>query len=145
MAYSKVDGAQKGGREHPGSLEELGRRIEAMLETLPNREEAARISGRARGQLYKYTKGQAEPPFLAIAALAMETGTSMEWLATGTGEMQRQTREQPLPYNEQRMRLCMKIAKALADNDGLEEGYTEEGFATALYGLMMRLPPANRG
>ncbi|WP_374467432.1 hypothetical protein [Ferrovibrio sp.] len=140
-----MDDAAKPGRKHPGSLQELGRRIEEMLEAFPNREAAAKVAGRKRGQLYTWTKGQAEPSFLPIAAMAMETGFSMEWLATGTGEKLRQTREQPLPYNEQRMRLCMKIAKALADNDGLEEGYTEEGFATALYGLMMRLPPANRG
>lgn len=116
-----------------------------MVDELPNRAAAAKAAGKSRDQLYAYINGTSEPSFLALAALAEETGFSLDWLATGRGEKLRQERAKPLPYDEKRMRICMKIAKALADSDALEEGYTEERFATALYGLMMRLPPANPG
>jgi len=37
--------------------------------------------------LGKYEKGASEPPFMPLARMCLATGTRLEWLATGEGEM----------------------------------------------------------
>ncbi len=73
--------------EHPSSLNQLGRRLSAVLDEIGTRRKAAEVANRSTDQLAKYEKGLTEPPFTAIASLCLAAGVRMEWLATGIGEM----------------------------------------------------------
>lgn len=79
------------GYARPTSLEELGRRLSAVLDLLGTRRKASEIAGRSTDMLSKYEKGSVEPPFLALSRLCLATNTRMEWLATGNGEMRSAT------------------------------------------------------
>lgn len=73
--------------EHPGSLAEVGRRLETVLDRLGGRQKASSIAGRSTDQLWKYTRGKSEPPFLPLARLCAAALVRLEWLATGEGDM----------------------------------------------------------
>lgn len=71
------------GKALPTSDGELGTRLSAVIDRVGSRQKASSIAGRSTDQLWKYVRGTAEPPFVALARLCLATGTSMEWLATG--------------------------------------------------------------
>jgi phage repressor protein C with HTH and peptisase S24 domain len=65
----------------------LGQRVRAVLNHYPNRAEAARIAGRSKDQLQLYVKGRTEPTLEVMARLCHRVGISLDWLATGEGDM----------------------------------------------------------
>ena len=69
------------------SLQALGNRLLIVLNCFENRKEASSIAGISIDQLNAYTKGKNAPPFLVIARLAVEARVSLDWLATGRGDM----------------------------------------------------------
>lgn len=71
----------------PSSLEEVGRRLSAVMDRLGSRSKASSVAERSADQLWKYSRGSVEPPFLPLARLCLAAGARMEWLATGEGEM----------------------------------------------------------
>src|ERR1041384_8169770 len=81
------DAAADSRMQHPTSLDELGRRLSAVLELFPSRQKACEVAERAIDQLGKYMRGVPEPPFLPLARLCAVSGTRMEWLATGAGPL----------------------------------------------------------
>lgn len=72
---------------HPTSLEELGRRLASLLDLIGGRQKASEIAERSPDQLWKYTKGAVEPPFLPLARLCYAADVRLDWLATGESPM----------------------------------------------------------
>src|SRR5881296_2265137 len=86
---------QEVGREGPSSLAELGRRIEAVVDRFKTRKAAAEHAGITPEQLARYIRGENQAGFLTLARMAMAAGVSLEWLATGEGEIAAPTRATP--------------------------------------------------
>jgi len=89
MASEKSDDPRELGWQHPSFTQELGCRVQAMLDRMPSRKRAAEVSGKDADTVTKWGKGQGLAQFLALAAIAGEAGVSLDWLATGSGEMLR--------------------------------------------------------
>ena len=70
----------------PGAL---GLRIAAILDLFEDRRSAAAVSGRKEDMLRGYASGRHDPPFAVVARLALDRGVSLDWVATGDGEMRR--------------------------------------------------------
>lgn len=115
-----------------------------MIDSLPTKAEAARIAGKSTDQLSGYVKGKNEPAFTPLANLAAATGYSLDWLATGEGPKRRKSASEPIPFDADRMRLASKIAAVLERDGSLPPGYDQYSYATALYEVMMTLPPADK-
>lgn len=75
------------GAPHSTLLEDLGHRVTAVMDRLGSRTKASEVAGRSADQLWKYSKGNVEPPFLPLAKMCLAAGIRMEWLATGEGAM----------------------------------------------------------
>lgn len=58
-----------------------------MLNQFDSRKQAATVAGVRAEMLTRYSKGQNAPGFDAMARLAAAAGISLDWLATGRGEM----------------------------------------------------------
>lgn len=71
------------GRPLPTLEEELGSRLSAVINYFGSRQKASSVAQRSSDQLAKYVKGTAEPPFSAVARLAVAAGMSLDWVATG--------------------------------------------------------------
>lgn len=68
-------------------IEGMARRITAVVGLYKKKSEAAETAGVTTQSLRSYVSGLSEGAFSKIAKLAMEKGVSLEWLATGEGEM----------------------------------------------------------
>lgn len=78
------------GKATAGTLQfatDLPGRIRCLADLFDNREEAAVIAGRSRDAIQNWITGKSEPGFEAIARLALAKSVSLEWLATGLGDM----------------------------------------------------------
>lgn len=79
------------GRAAAGSLQfeasGLSRRIGLLLARYDTQRDAARFLGCAPETLQNWVAGRTAPGFEAITRLALEKGVSLEWLATGLGDM----------------------------------------------------------
>jgi transcriptional regulator with XRE-family HTH domain len=64
-----------------------GERIAEAASCLGTRKNAAEIMGVSADSLARYIREENTPPFSNVAALCLSTGASLEWLATGGGEM----------------------------------------------------------
>lgn len=64
----------------------IGTRIGEAANALGDRKSAAGVMGVSVDQLQRYIREENQAPFLAIAKLAITSGYSMTWLATGLGE-----------------------------------------------------------
>ncbi|MQP64740.1 helix-turn-helix domain-containing protein [Niveispirillum sp. SYP-B3756] len=84
----KSDSTNVAGRERPGKDLEVGRRISAALRLYDSKNAAAKIAGVSPDQLTRYERGASTPPFDVVIRLAAGVGVSLQWLATGEGEMQ---------------------------------------------------------
>ncbi|MCA1972087.1 MAG: helix-turn-helix domain-containing protein [Caenispirillum sp.] len=71
----------------PASALELGTRLSTVVEALGGRSAAAEAADVSPTQITRYTKGRNVPPFDVVARLCAAAGVSMEWVATGRGEM----------------------------------------------------------
>lgn len=69
------------------SLLELRTRIEIVADLYQTRKSAAFEMGVSEDMLRRYIKGENEPTVAAVARLAAPQGISMEWIATGRGDM----------------------------------------------------------
>lgn len=74
----------------------LGDRIEAVADLLGTRINAAFVAGVSVDMLAKYIAGTSRPRFDAMVRLAAAAGVSLDWLATGEGEMLVEARETPV-------------------------------------------------
>lgn len=71
----------------PSSGTQLGRRIELVASRFKTRKEAASAAGVSADQLQRYIRGENEPSTSIMARFADAAGVSIEWLASGRGEM----------------------------------------------------------
>ncbi len=85
-------GTDSGGRQRPPLHPELGRRIERLADLYPSRKAAAEAGGISHDQLTRYMRGENVPSLLVAAKMAVDADVSLEWLATGKGEMLAATR-----------------------------------------------------
>jgi len=70
-------------------MDELGTRISAVANLYKDRKSAADAIGVSTDQLARYMRGENQPPLLGATNMALQVGISVEWLATGEGEMKR--------------------------------------------------------
>jgi len=64
-------------------------RLELVISRFSSRSEAAKVAGVTLEQLNKWVKGKARAPFTALANMANATDVSLDWLATGKGQILR--------------------------------------------------------
>ncbi len=62
---------------------EMGARITALSKTVGGKRELAGIAGLSESQLHRIVSGRSQAKIENIAAMAVETGVSLDWLATG--------------------------------------------------------------
>jgi transcriptional regulator with XRE-family HTH domain len=74
-----------------GSRAELGARVSAVVELFDTRIKAAEAAGISTDQLARYASGESEVSFTPIARLCTAKGISLDWLATGEGDMNGQS------------------------------------------------------
>jgi phage repressor protein C with HTH and peptisase S24 domain len=65
----------------------FGQRLRAVADLFATRIEAADSAGVVPEQLQKYIRGMVKPPFEVIQRLAAAKSVSLDWLASGEGEM----------------------------------------------------------
>lgn len=70
-------------------LDQVSARIRRLVDLFENRDKAAEVAGRSTDALNRWMKGETEPAFSALARMAHRKGVSLEWLASGSGEMSR--------------------------------------------------------
>lgn len=87
MACGNSELESGGNAKVPASGPELGTRISAVIDLYPLKRNAAEMAGVSTDQLARYAKGTSAPPFEVLARLALGKGVSLNWLATGNGEM----------------------------------------------------------
>ena len=68
-------------------LKALGKRITIVANLYKDRKSAALAAGISTDQLARYMRGENQPSFTAMATLAHQHGISLDWLATGNGDM----------------------------------------------------------
>ncbi len=67
--------------------EHFRERFKLVLQRVGQLQRAADLSEYSTEQIAKWRDGKARPPFKPMAILAMAAGVSLDWLATGAGEM----------------------------------------------------------
>jgi hypothetical protein len=65
----------------------IGKRIAEIAKCVGSRVKAAEIAEVSQASFQRYISEQSMPPFDAVAKLCLKSGVSLEWLATGDGEM----------------------------------------------------------
>ncbi len=65
----------------------LNSRIKDAINLFSSKKQASEVAGVTVEQLNRYCKGESTPSFTALSRLAGAVGVSLEWLATGEGEM----------------------------------------------------------
>ena len=83
-----------------GSAEKFVNRLDSVLSRYESRKQAASVAGVRAEMLTRYSKGQNAPGFDAIARLTAGVGISLDWLATGQGEMLLADRGEAAPESE---------------------------------------------
>ena len=68
----------------------MRRRISSVIDEAGSRTRASEVSGVSSDMLAKYVSGTSRPRFEAIARLCVDTGVSLDWVATGEGARYRQ-------------------------------------------------------
>ena len=71
-------------------IDGMQERISSVIEEAGSRTRAAEVSGVSADMLAKYMSGVSRPRFEAIARLCVESGVSLDWVATGEGPRYRQ-------------------------------------------------------
>lgn len=113
---------------------ELGRRIEATCDLLGTRQRAAEIAGISTDQLLNQVREKAKPGFAQLVRLAAAADVSLDWLATGEGEMMKAAPMPSAAISEALLTMVLEKAQAHLDAEGLVATPMEMGrLCTALY------------
>lgn len=75
------------------------RRLTAVIGLYKRKTHAAETAGVTTQTLRKYVDGSSEGAFSKVAKMAMRQGVSLEWLATGGGEMLTKDRDKSEPVS----------------------------------------------
>lgn len=74
------------------AMETLSQRIKFAADKIGGLDALAATTGVKRATMYNYASGSTEPKVSALIEIAKATGTSIEWLAVGNGELHRETK-----------------------------------------------------
>ena len=88
----------------------LETRVKAVADLYSSRKSAASAAGVSTDMLTRYMRGESQPSFAAMAGLCVPVGVSLDWLASGKGDM--------LPLSEQGL-----PSTEVAPAEGLENDY----------------------
>ncbi len=66
----------------------MGSRLAQIADVIGDRKAAAEAAGVSVASLQRYLAEEVEPPFSAVARLALAARASIDWVATGHGQMQ---------------------------------------------------------
>lgn len=101
MAKAKRESLERPGSAIPTYVREVGIRLSKVIERLGGRTNAARVAEISVDQLLAYEKGANRARFDTIARLCGAAGVSVNWVATGTGQMDLQlgAAEDQAPYS----------------------------------------------
>ena len=72
-------------------METVGQRIKYAAEKVGGLEALAAATGIKRTTMFYYARDKTEPKVSALVEIAKATGTSIEWLAVGNGDVLRKT------------------------------------------------------
>jgi len=113
---SESEHGSEGHRTLPILADRIGNRIRDAVERIGSRERAAKVAGVSPESLRRWINGSAGPPFLAIAALARESGLSMDWIAWGeTAPGAQEVREESAGYLEPGDRLDAGVVREVVE------------------------------
>lgn len=87
MAYEESEPGVDLSNSVPFPSAGIGTRIEAIIELYESRKQAAVTAGVALSSLHRWTREEGVPAFDSLARLAMPKGVSLDWVATGLGNM----------------------------------------------------------
>ena len=65
----------------------FNQRLDSLIRSLGGLRSASEIIGVKDQQIAKWRDGKARPNFLKVASLAQAAGVSLDWLATGVGDV----------------------------------------------------------
>lgn len=139
------DDAKKRNDEHPSSATELGRRISALVDHVGGRSKASAIADRSGDQIWKYTRGTAEPPFVPLVRLCQAAGARLDWLATGEGPMlAKDTAASAMsqPLSAEALTMAIQLAAEALDGRSLPPPEYAELVGLIYEGLLDGLPEA---
>lgn len=74
----------------------IGTRIEAIIDLYESRKQAAIAADVALSSLHRWTREEGVPAFDSLARLAIPKGVSLDWVATGVGDMFGRRAAQPV-------------------------------------------------
>lgn len=77
----------------------FGNRLSSVLELVGGLVGASKVIGVSDEQIGRWRSGRSKPQFFGLAALCDATGVSLDWLATGEGEMMRDARRGPPAFD----------------------------------------------
>lgn len=87
MAYEESEPGVDLSNSAPFPSAGIGTRIEAIIELYESRKQAAVTAGVSLSSLHRWTREEGVPAFDSLARLAMPKGVSLDWVATGLGNM----------------------------------------------------------
>lgn len=87
MAYDEKNQKKLAGKDVSFPYSGLETRIAAVADLYESRKQAALTAGAALSSLQRWIAGEGMPAFDSIAMLANAKGVSLDWIATGKGEM----------------------------------------------------------
>ena len=79
--------AMKPKNELNSFLVDVGNRLREAEAHFKNRARAAETAGVSKSTFQRWENGESDPSFSGLARIAAETGVSLDWLATGKGDM----------------------------------------------------------
>jgi transcriptional regulator with XRE-family HTH domain len=120
-SYDESDAATANRTERPIPSPGIGRRISEAADRLGTRTSAYKVMGVSSAALQRYIKEENSPPFDALARLCVATSVSLDWLATGEGEVLTEARQAaPLqssqPLRRQDLTLALQLAAEALGN-----------------------------
>lgn len=87
MAYDESEQPELSKIEVPFPYSGMGTRIAAVADLYESRKAAAKAAGAALSSLQRWIAEEGTPAFDSVARLAHSKGVSLDWIATGKGEM----------------------------------------------------------
>jgi len=138
MSYKENVTEDDGAEVVPTFRAELGSRILRVIELYRTKAEAAAIGGVRVEQLAHYANGRAKPPFEVLMRLAAPHQVSLDWLATGKGEMRQQPPAPPQAVDGEVLRGVVEAVEEYLEDYRLDlDPGPKSGLILALYQICL--------
>lgn len=138
--YAESDAAAGNRTLRPIPSPGIGRRIGEAAELVGTRTSAYKVMGISSAALQRYIKEENAPPFEAVARLCVAAGVSLDWLATGEGEMRQTASDkgsQPARLDHETLRLAVQVLdKALESANASTDSAGRAELLVAIYELL---------